>query len=203
MTIRAGMAVVGASLVVAGPAQAAKPCTFRGARTIVQNAKVRVYKQLSKDHFLMKYYGCVKRTNRTFKLDLVTAEQGYAFDFRLSGFVVGYAMYYSDEGSNGYGYVASWNVKKRKLIRKADATTNTDGSYGVDRLLMTPTGALTWVGSYGDEPPSLVYEVHVFDGAGNRVADSGPDIDKKSLALDGHSVTWKRAGQTKSATIGA
>jgi hypothetical protein len=151
----------------------------------------------------MKYYGCAKRTGKTFKLDMVDNESGNAFDFHLSGFVVGYAMYYSDEGGGSYGYVASWNVKKHKQIRRADATTNTGASYGVDKLLMTATGALAWIGTYGDEPQTFVSEVHVFDSNGNRVADSGHDVDAKSLVLAGHTLSWRRAGVTKTATIGS
>jgi hypothetical protein len=192
-----------ASLCIATPAEAAKPCTFRGARTIVQNTKVRVYKQLSKDHFLMKYYGCVKRTGRTFKLDAIEAETGAASSFRLIGYIVGYRMYYSDEtGDSSQGYVASWNVKKRALINRADATTNTNVFYAVDEVLMTRTGALTWIGSY-EAGPDKGIEVHVMDQDGNRVVDSGTDIEKGTLALTGEVVSWTRAGVTKTATIGS
>ena len=59
------------------------------------------------------------------QLDGIEAETRSASSFQLIGYIVGYKMFYSDEtGDSSQGYVASWNVKKRALIHKADATTN-------------------------------------------------------------------------------
>ena len=204
MGVRIWLAAAAASLLLVVPAQAAKPCTFRGARTVIQNSKVRIYKQLSKDHVVLKYYGCVKRTNKTFKFDAIEAEEGRVYDVQLHGYIVGYAMYYTDAtGDSSQGYVASYDVKRRALLIKGDGASDTSGYYGVDRMLMTRDGSMAWMGWSRHDANDPMEEVHIAYGGYENIVDSGTDIDPRSLTLSGRTVSWRRGGVTKTATIGA
>ena len=44
-------------------------------------------------------------------------------------------------------------------------------------------------------------EVAAVDASGRRLLDSGSDVDPESLALDGSTLSWLKAGVTQSATL--
>jgi hypothetical protein len=200
--MRAAALVPAAALLLAAPASAATRCAPRGSIGLARNAQVRVYKQPSADHTAMRYYGCVRRTGRTVRLEVAGPDQ-IAYGFRLSGYVVGYAIYTQVARSEeSYADVASWNIRRRKRIHAAPAVDG-PASSSVTKLVVAASGALSWIGRVSADPQHFDYEVHIFDSRGNRVVDDGADIDGQSLALSGHTVSWTRAGVAKSATIGA
>ena len=44
-------------------------------------------------------------------------------------------------------------------------------------------------------------EVHAHDGVGDRLLDSGPDVQVRSVAIHNGAVTWTRAGATESIAL--
>ena len=67
-------------------------------------------------------------------------------------------------------------------------------------LELKPNGSLGWMAQLSSYIVQTV-EVAAVRMSGRRLLDSGSDLDPESLALDGSTLSWQKAGVTQSATL--
>jgi hypothetical protein len=69
-------------------------------------------------------------------------------------------------------------------------------------LVLAAGGQVAWMTVPSiDAPPGGPVSVYAKDATGQRMLDSGVDIDPASLTLDGLNVSWVRAGATRTARL--
>lgn len=90
--------------------------------------------------------------------------------------------------------------------RRYEVRTPTPDGYerDVTALVLKSNGSIAWILYRVDWQSERVqtYEVLKSDtGADSAVLDSGADIDPQSLSLNGSTLTWKRAGEDRSASL--
>jgi hypothetical protein len=73
-------------------------------------------------------------------------------------------------------------------------------AWTLDRLAVSPN-ALPIDNGSGEPPAAPAWEVWAFDSHGQRVLDSGPNLELHSLELNGSTLTWIKDGTTRSATL--
>ena len=89
-----------------------------------------------------------------------------------------------------------WPTRVGDLELKANGSV----AWTLDRLAVSPNGLPIDNGS-GEPPAALAWEVWALDSHGQRVLDSGPNLDLHSLELNGSTLTWIKDGTTRSATL--
>lgn len=207
---RVGSTLVVALLLVAAatasPASAARPrgCSPAGAKTVVSNARTRVFKW----HRLV--YGCLRKLGHPYAL---TSNDGYGFDKLrfvkpvLAGRYVAWAFYWesSVEGA-GYG-VRSMDLRSGALsLTEFDSTLSGEPEEAVvSRLVLTPAGsyAWTWTLEYRDRKVKELRKVEPNRKPAKKypelgaLVDSGDDLDLTSLTRDGSTIFWMRGDDAK------
>jgi hypothetical protein len=88
------------------------------------------------------------------------------------------------------------DLRDGALLRSARASETMPGQDVTD-LVLKANGSVAWI---VDLAPDGV-EVVAVDSSGRRLLDSGPDVELRSLELNGSTVTWRKAGQTRSANL--
>jgi hypothetical protein len=89
----------------------------------------------------------------------------------------------------------------RYWTRLADLELTTSGSvaWTLESLALAPDGFPI---GYPTQPPVIeTREVWAHDSQGQRLLDSGPNLDLNSLALNGSTLTWINDGVTRAATL--
>jgi hypothetical protein len=73
----------------------------------------------------------------------------------------------------------------------------------IGSVAVLATGAVAWIGSeHSIVGHRSAIEVHTDGTGGDRVLDSGPNIDPASLRLHGSRLSWVDGGATRHATLG-
>jgi hypothetical protein len=206
-TLAVAAVLVAAAIVP--PALAARPhgCSPPGAKTVVANARTRVFRW----HGLV--YGCLRRLGHPYAL---TSNDGYGFDKLrfvkpvLAGRYVAWAFYW-ESSVEGYGYgVRSMDLRNGGLsLTEFDATLSKEPEKAVvSRLVLTPGGsyAWTWTLDYKDHQALELRKVEpnrkgVKYPELGALVDSGPDLDLTSLERDGSAITWLHGGVEQSETL--
>jgi hypothetical protein len=216
------VSVVGAALVLpaSGPAAASK-CASRHSTTILQNSKVRVFKQPTRNGVRgFDVYACHKASGEALILgDSFIGD--YPFlppAIALAGPVIGYADELCDEES------CDTSVSAIDMRHPHDYRGNLNGSYGgppgqrlvkVGSLRVTRKGSLIWIACpekrhsrlTGSRRPNCVR-------AGARDAvyrslsrgelerlDRGKTIDPSSLRLTRHRASWRHGHHWRHANV--
>jgi hypothetical protein len=175
-------------------------CARKGSKTIYASPRVRVY-EIYRDYNAHRF-ACLRATNRRF--DLGSTSDGYSSSFDefeergpWLGFLGGWSTKYDSEGMD----VAALNLRTGRGTNSGiNQVFNIVHAWGLTRR-----GSIAWVQSsdpeYGTSDPTVnsVYARAV--GAKTRLLDSGPDIERASLAVGGKHVYWVKAGQVQSAVL--
>jgi hypothetical protein len=175
-----------------------KPCARKGSKTIASNSHARVYSVPTADG--TRLYGCLRRDDHR-RLLTVASDDGYVtssvYDHvTLVGRFVAWQQTDTDISCKadcppGYDPTTTY-LGLRDLRRKRDWTVAGEvDPHG--RVVLTTGGALAWT-----EPG---YAVKAYDGSGARTLDSGTAIEPGSLQRHGNSVSWRDAGQTRTAAL--
>ncbi len=72
----------------------------------------------------------------------------------------------------------------------------------VTDLVLKPNGSVAWIVdrlAFMGSPHTI--DVVAVDSTGRRLLDSGLAVDPTSLTLTGSTLTWRKGGATKSATL--
>lgn len=201
--------VAAAALPAAAPGTSARKlgCRPAGSKTIVTNARARVFK------YRRLVYGCLYRRNVAVRL---TSDDGYGTDFlrppkpQLAGRFVAYTYYW--EGS-----VEGTGQAVRVTDLRTGATNLTDFEFEendkvptdvkVVKLVVTPTGwvAWSWLATYdkrGQVPEIRRLRAGRSDiGLTAKPLDSGPDVDPASLDRDGTTISWTHGEDFRTAEL--
>jgi hypothetical protein len=177
-------------------------CYAHGARTVVDSAKVRVFR-LSLPGRGTRVYACLYETNRAHALTV----PGDRLELvKIAGAFVAYATS-SDETisdpslvpggvdptSQIPSQVALFDANLGKTVSSFySALQNDDSSSEVYALVVRDTGGYAWIGA-GDAGTEGVYKVDSSTGGSAAVLDEGPSFAQ--LHLRGDRLAWSRPGQ--------
>lgn len=89
------------------------------------------------------------------------------------------------------------DLRTGRLVVRAPAASaqglDPSAADGVRRVVLTPRGAVAWVGADTSAAPTR-FEVWVADAAGRRRLAAGTEVVSNSLAVAGGAVTWLEGG---------
>jgi hypothetical protein len=187
LTFLAGVAALALVLPASTSAgSAGAPCWPSGTRTVAATGDVRVYYRGASDNH--QRYACVTRTGRRWKLGrFTTASYGPGVvNVDIAGRFVAF-QYVSCSDGCGDSDVRVLDTRSGRLRRSPKARAGFDGLSG---LVVSRRGTVGYIARF----ESGEREVHVFDGASDRVVDSGPGIELNSIAFAGNTLYWTRDG---------
>lgn len=182
-----------------------KACASPGSRTLRSSTRaVRIFRKNGKT------YGCYYGRGRAYALGDANGEESADFNELRFLHVAGPFVGREDLTLGRLGslsIVQTRNLRTGRLIRNV---YNGGGPSAplvqVTDLELRPTGSMAWVVETRDSGPSgplpIQYEVRAGIGSPPFVVlDSGPDIDPRSLVLEGTILSWTRAGVRQSAPL--
>lgn len=167
----------------------------------------RVFQQLKlvgRSRYELYVYACSFDADRRVTLG-PDADPNALGAVRLAGQFVAYVRFYicgAGQCPNSLQAIEVRDLRDGSLVR---ASSSFPGSFAfVDALELTDSGAMAWtLSSVPDwdgmsEPVNRRRDVWANDGAGERLLDSGPQLDTHSLRLSGSTVSWVNGGVTRS-----
>ena len=192
-------------------------CRSQRAPTLLWAGMGRVFQQLKFVHgsaFVTHLYLCgFTHPSKRFDLGENVAPDSTFEEFSLAGSLVAFFR-----GGCAMCLIESRSIEARdfrdgSIVRKAPQAwigpwggfLGYPAYYRLEQYVLNENGSLAWTLSrYSlDGPPSPLprQEVWAFDSGGQRLLDYGPEIDVRSLALHGSTLTWTNADTTRSATL--
>jgi hypothetical protein len=183
----------------AGSTSVATRCGPASARTLAGDGRVRVYAL----HQIV--YGCSVARGRSFRLG--HAARALA-ESRVGPVAVGGDL--AAYGLQSFGVdTVSTSVVVRRLTDgtqvkslRATRAVGAEAFQSVGSVVVIADGAVAWIGSeHSIVGHSSAIEVHAAGAGGDRVLDSGPNIDPASLRLHGARLSWVDGGATRHATL--
>jgi hypothetical protein len=166
------------------------PCMTAG-RTVAANRQARVYRVYGVEADY-QVFACLLKPKRTVYLGLFDSEGLGVRRVSLNGPSVAYENVVCQH-TDCRGSIQVRNL--RSGVRRRSVMP--PGAGAADRVLASKSGAVAWTRS----PRENVVDVRALGPSGERLLDSGPDVDPKSLALAGSTVYWTRGSQPYSANL--
>jgi hypothetical protein len=171
-------------------------CTPHGSTTIEASAAIRVFSLRNKRTDAVDFYACRYKTRRRFLMG--SAEDlggsGDAIGIvRIAGRFVAWVSQPFDDSERynpdftGFPSTVQAIDTRSGAKRSAPATTGNPSSSSVTSLVLHASGALAWLGADG-----AGNQVHRYDSSGDRVLDSGSDIQPDSLAAGPATLYWMK-----------
>lgn len=127
---------------------------------------------------------------------------------RLAGQFVAYVRFYICGAGSCPNSLQAIEVRDLRDGSLARAASSFPGSFAfVDALELADSGAMAWTLSSAPDwdglsvPVNRRLDVWANDSAGERLLDSGPELDTHSLRLSGSTVSWLNGGVTRSAEL--
>ena len=162
--------------------------------TIAANGAVRVYRRGGRTEYVA--YACLTRTGRTRRLGQFDSDGGPRA-FALAGRFVAYdhliCTHFECRGGLRVLDVRSGAIRRIPLAAGRGHATAVE---------VTESGAVAWIRTFSAPDNSAVFaEVRKHDADGETVLDSGPGIDRNSLARSGAAVYWTHDGSPRSASL--
>jgi hypothetical protein len=173
-------------------------CTLRGSKTLAADARGRVFE---KDHADGAYiYGCLYRTGRRFAIGDNPHDDFLSIDaLALASPFVAY-------GETTASTIGTYEIVERLDLRNGRIKDVTDSKRedpdpGIDQVVLTPRGAVAWIG-YGNDYTDIL-KVEKLDAAGHALLDPGPGVENGSLAVtrSGRRLYWSNGGEPRSAVL--
>jgi len=174
-------------------------CGPASARTLAGNGRVRVYA------LRQVVYGCSAAGGRSFRLGHVTRALA---ESRVGPVAVGGDLAAYGLQSFGVDTVQASVVVRRLTdgtqLKRLGATraVGAEAFQSIGSVVVNASGAVAWIGSeHSIVGHRSAIEVHADDAGGDRVLDSGPNIDPASLRLHGSQLSWADGGATRHAAL--
>jgi hypothetical protein len=203
---RSALALASIALLAAAPAAPARAprdrCAVKRTHTVLQNSYVRLYEgrpsvdDMGNDRIAT--YACYRKTGRSTRLD----DQSSIEQPRLAGKWIAYIedsqRGIDDERLTVTVYQVRGNYQTVRLAYGYDTQEP-----AVRSLVLASNGAAGWIAT-DDEEGTVYWQVGTV-GAANvygTVLDSGADIVPDSLRLSAGTLSWTRAGATRTARAG-
>ncbi|HET6868067.1 MAG TPA: hypothetical protein VFH80_19295 [Solirubrobacteraceae bacterium] len=183
----------------AGSTAAATRCGPASARTLVGDGRVRVYVL----HQVV--YGCSVARGRSFRLGHASRAlaESRVGPVAVAGDVAGYGLQ-----SFGVDTVTATIVVRRLTdgteVKELRATraVGAEAFQSIGSVAVLASGAVAWIGSeHSIVGHRSAIEVHAAGAGGDRVLDSGANVDPASLRLHGSRLSWVDGGATRHATL--
>lgn len=182
-----GVAAVGT------PAAAKSPSCDRTGRTLAANGQARVYKA-NVNHDGYRVFACLRRPHRTVYLGRHEFLDVGVTTVRLNGTSVAYERLACNR-TDCTGGIRVRNLRTR-VVRSSPIPV---GAGAATQIVVSPGGAAAWTRLV----KTSAVEVRALGSGGERLLDSGTDVDAKSLALGGSTIYWTKAGTAQSAPLPA
>jgi hypothetical protein len=183
----------------AGSTAAATRCGPASAKTLAGDGRVRVYAL----HQVV--YGCSAARGRSFRLGHASraVAEARVGPVAVAGDLAAYGLQ-----SFGVDTVSTTVVVRRltdgtevKELRATHAV-GAEAFQSIGSIAVLANGAVAWIGSeHSIVGHRSAIEVHAAGAGGDRVLDSGPNIDPASLRLHGSRLSWVDGGATRHATL--
>jgi len=193
-------------------APAAPRCGVKGAYTVAKGRSISMLRRG------VNLYGCLRSSGRVTKLaqredkDAVVDQAGQRH-LQLNGRFVAFEDYLTGRDGATY-YVDVWDLRGGHHLHHTPTgpTTLHGGGPGfavyagvgpTTRIRLTARGQVAWIARNDDQsdPGYRRLEVHKIDSAGAARLDVASSIDPQALWLTRTSVSWRRDGVTRTATI--
>jgi hypothetical protein len=173
-------------------------CRSQAAETHFQNADGRIFVQwrFSGQSFGPFVFACLFSANKRIQIGLANSSYPGS-TARLAAPYVAYAAHSCDVCSSQHSILQVRDLRDGSLVHDLSASSPDGNGDEVTDLELKPNGSLAWVVA---QPYSHV-ELVAFDANGRRVLDSGLDLQRESLTLNGSTLNWVKAGVTYSATL--
>jgi hypothetical protein len=216
MRRRRAAACVAAIAAALGPAAqpaaagSARPiCGPASAKTVKQEGDVRVYRSRTGD---FAAFGCMRGVGRSFKLDSPGDgpedwEMRDRGPIRIAGrFVAFVSDGDGSDGADSYYFTSVDRVDlrtgKKRLLSCIDYGEDDEDDACEERLRVTGL-VLRRTGGFAYLMRLQTGERRVarWDRRGYAELDLGRDVEQRSLRLDGATLSWRRAGVTKTASL--
>lgn len=205
MTSRALITALVGAVLAAGAAppqvQAAIPCRKQGVRLIEQTAHARIFGECRGRE--LRYYARLYRSEVRIRLD-TPRSSGAITKAALAGRFAAYVETHVAKERLSFS-VAVLDLRSRRVVHRwnEDSYTPAQRFYGVADLALTAGGSVAWIDEFNsDSDPTIRYEVRKTDDVGDAVVlDSGPDVNRTSLALSGRTLYWTNANRASSAAL--
>ncbi len=194
------LAACGSSVATsAGSTSVAARCGPASAKTLAANGRVRVYVS-NQD-----VYGCSVARGRSFRLGHAVRALAQA---RIGPVAVGGDL--AAYGLQSFGVdTVSASVVVRRLTDgtelkelRATRAVGAESFESIGSVVVMANGTVAWIGSeHSIVGHRSAIEVHAAGAGGDRVLDSGPNVDPASLRLRGARLSWVDGGATRHATL--
>lgn len=202
------VSLLAGSLAGSRPASASpRTCQVSATKLVLRTARAEIRATRVdplEGEFDQTYYGCVRRTRRSFALfDVGTSshiQETVRFP-RLAGVFAAFDIRTIAADGTCYSTIALYDLRRRRRIHHASAASakpvGTVCEPDVAALVLTDFGAAGWVTAPNADGFS---EVRKVDRDGQRTLDSGL-IASASLHLRGDRLFWTGGGQQRAATL--
>jgi hypothetical protein len=188
-------------------------CPPRHSEVLMRDRQAVVYEGLNAER-LYEVFGCAYGAHRAYvfgrKAGFGAAGGGGVARERLAGAIVAYEESLveesRDESSPGRGrfMLLVRDLRTGRLLHKVPTGPSSRpteiGAGPAVAIVLKTDGAVAWI-SGADFGPSSLHEVRAIDKSGNRLLASGLEIDPRSLALKGNTLSWKQGGNLTSASL--
>ena len=182
-----------------GSAAAGTRCGPASAKTLAGDSRVRVYVL----HQVV--YGCSVARGRSFRLGRAARalSESRVGPVAVAGDLAAYGLQ-----SFGVDTTRTLVVVRRLTdgtqVKELSATraVGPEAFQSIGSVAVNASGAVAWIGSeHSIVGHSSATEVLIDGAGGERVLDSGPNIDPASLRLHGSRLSWVDGGATRHATL--
>ena len=191
----------------AHPREPHPPCRPAGSQTVVETPAARVFRlRIGKESYT---YGCLFAVRGLIELGGMSefGDVDSVDMVSLAGPYAGFAYGYSGPADT-YEDVRVVDLRSgQDLYLGGAGPDHSDEQGAVSGLVMKPDGSVAWIGmgltwnpaTQNNERVTIVGKI---DSGGYAELDRGDGIDTSSLRLDGSTLTWTDAGQTRTAMLG-
>ena len=193
----------------AAPAVAAERCQAKNSRTEEASRYARVYsvRRIQDDAVTRRWYGCLYSSGRRVRLGDVGPSGQFSdriSPVRLAGRHVAYASEYTASTGDALGAVVQVRDLRTGAFVRRFQSPGDPNTYDVTDLELRTNGSVAWIARIiAGTPARTSYEVRLFptSQAQASIADAGPTLGARSLALSAGTLYWTRDGAARSAVL--
>lgn len=160
------------------------------------------------DHSEIDVYVCRHDVGRRIVIDTGDGASDYPYRVAIAGDQLAMAFGSSFTGCKGDTLIKVFSARTGRQERCAGTTANA-APYGVRSLKVTARGSAAWIEQIGgdaqdpnstQDPPDA-FAVRVLSAKNPRTLTSSRSVDRTSLRLHAHTLSWRQAGKTHTRRI--
>jgi hypothetical protein len=198
---------------VSARAQTSRTCNPRGSSTVAENAQVRVYSVPNRYGTGREVRACFYRRGESHELgtrDVGLDGGSYVAPVILTRSIVAWEESFFDHYDN-HGYdIRVLNLATHRLLHSAaqigDGSGAEQRAWTVRGFVVDRAGSVAWIATgrqkydLSQSYQPVIYQVFKSDTSrGAQLLDEGTKIGAQSLRRHGKTISWREAGETRSA----